>query len=122
VLDGFVITAGNADGTVAPHAWGGGVLVQSGSPTIRNCTFFANVAEYGGGAYTGAAGPRFLQCVFDRNGRGGVEGGGMYNAKDSSPEVSGCRFTGNRASSGGGAYDKESRARFGWPAHWTRRW
>jgi hypothetical protein len=48
VLDGFTITAGNADWSF-PHDSGGGILNYNSSPTVRGCTFSDNSADYGGG-------------------------------------------------------------------------
>jgi len=48
VLDGFTITAGNANGPIETQKNGGGLC--SGKPTIRNCTFRRNAAAGLGGA------------------------------------------------------------------------
>ncbi|MCP4709692.1 MAG: hypothetical protein GY869_13790, partial [Planctomycetes bacterium] len=54
VLDGFTITAGNADDSVGPpyYAYGGGMYNHSSSPTLIGCTFSDNYGgAYGGGMY-----------------------------------------------------------------------
>ncbi|MCP4593005.1 MAG: hypothetical protein GY842_19910, partial [bacterium] len=68
-IDGFTITAGNADGS-NPHHRGGGMYNDNASPTVTNCTFTGNSADYGGG---------------------------MANYSSSSPTVTNCTFTGNSA-------------------------
>jgi len=45
VLDGFTITAGNANGPY-PDYCGGGMFNDSGSPTLTNCTLSGNNAKY----------------------------------------------------------------------------
>jgi hypothetical protein len=77
VLDGFVITGGNAK---AGSPAGGGLLINGGSPIIRNCLFVGNKA------ITGAA-----------------IGNYAYDSYNSSPTIINCTFTDNMASNGGGA-------------------
>ncbi|MHC4621748.1 MAG: hypothetical protein ACYTEQ_28740, partial [Planctomycetota bacterium] len=43
VLDGFTITAGNADG-IGKQDWGGGMYNYQSSVTVANCTFRHNTA------------------------------------------------------------------------------
>ncbi len=50
VLDGFTITAGNADG-IYPDDSGGGVFNVSSSPMLTNVIFSGNKADEGGGMY-----------------------------------------------------------------------
>ncbi len=76
VIDGFVITAGNANFEDFSECNGGGMYNDHGSPTIMNCTFMANYAG---------------------NDDGGGRGGGMYNYNNSSPTITNCRFVGNCA-------------------------
>lgn len=103
LLDGFTITAGNANG-VAPHDYGGGMYNVTGSPTVANCTFKDNSAyEAGGGVFNWVnANPRLTNCDFDGN--HSFYGGGMHNY-DSSPIVSRCTFVNNAAYMSGGAID-----------------
>ena len=50
VLDGFVVTGGNANGS-GNHNKGAGILLINGaSPTVRNCRFVGNRCTFGGGA------------------------------------------------------------------------
>jgi len=125
-LDGFTITRGDAQ-----VARGGGMYTTNSSPTVTNCTFSANRAEYGGGMYNGYASlatvtnctfsantanrdgggmfnrlssPTFTNCTFSANTANGV-GGGMYNSDSSSAAVTNCSFSANRAYDGGGVYN-----------------
>ncbi|MHC4479032.1 MAG: right-handed parallel beta-helix repeat-containing protein [Planctomycetota bacterium] len=76
VLDGFRITAGNANGTVSANKSGSGFY--GGSPTVLNCTFTDNSAIIFAAMY----------CWGDPNGQ--------------EMEISNCNFTGNWGSSGSG--------------------
>jgi len=51
VLEDVTITNGSADGSgIDPNSgFGGGLIVDGGSPTIKDCTFTANTAVMGGG-------------------------------------------------------------------------
>ncbi|MCP4709654.1 MAG: right-handed parallel beta-helix repeat-containing protein [Planctomycetes bacterium] len=135
ILDGFTITAGNADDAQWPsaHNEGGGMGNDNNSPTVTNCifsnnssnssgggmsnwhsspvvmgcTFTDNWVVYGGGGMGNAySNPTVRNCIF--NGNSAVYfGGGMYNVY-SSPVVMGCTFTDNFAGSdGGGMYSEE---------------
>ena len=105
ILDGFAITAGNANGSNSPDNSGGGVYNYTGSPTLRNCSFSANSASSGGGIYNcPSSSPSLTNCSFTAN-SASSSGGGMYNSS-CSPTLINCSFTGNSASSpfdGGGA-------------------
>ncbi|MCK5802808.1 MAG: fibronectin type III domain-containing protein, partial [Lentisphaeria bacterium] len=79
VLDGFIVTAGNADGDGEVGSAGGGMLNENASPTIDGCTFVANCA--------------------------GDYGGAMQNYDRSDPMVTNCTFTGKEADSDGGAVE-----------------
>jgi Right handed beta helix region/Chlamydia polymorphic membrane protein (Chlamydia_PMP) repeat len=99
VLDGFVITEGNANGT-GDHRSGGGMYNRDASPTVRNCTFsdnHANVSSYsyGGGMVNYYASPTVINCRFIGN-TCQKFGGGMYNYA-ASPRVVDCVFEDNRA-------------------------
>lgn len=112
VLDGFVITAGDAAG-----GEGGGLLCRtlaSGgahcSPSLRRLRFRGNRATYGGGLYIrGVAGassePRLEAVEFSGN-EATNSGGAIYNdgnAGNASPSIRGALFHGNHAYSAGGA-------------------
>jgi len=100
VLDGFTITAGNANGS-DPHGWGGGMCnANESSPTVTNCTFSGNSACAGGGMYNDSSSPTVTNCTFICN-SALADGGGMNN-ENSSPMVSNCAFIGNSTEDGGG--------------------
>jgi parallel beta-helix repeat protein len=106
VLDGFTITAGNANGPpMAMYAWGGGMYSLYGSPTVRNCTFSSNTADDNGGgmANDSSSNPTVTNCTFIGNSATGVEGNGgaIYN-NDSDPILVNCAFISNSASLTGG--------------------
>jgi len=105
VLDGFIVTAGNANGQSEQHYHrGGGMLNDSGSPTIANCTFRGNAAEEGGGMNNGWVGsPTLTNCTFNRN-SADWSGGGMSNA-EADPTLINCTFSGNSARYGGGGME-----------------
>lgn len=126
VLDGFVVTGGNANG--AGHVNGGGMInawkdAQQGrngtigplpaSPTLVNCTFRGNSAKRKGGAvYNHRGTPTFIDCVFSENHTSGITnqegGGGMYN-EGGSPTLRNCRFVENTATNNGaGLYNMGS--------------
>jgi uncharacterized repeat protein (TIGR01451 family) len=108
VLDGFIITAGNADSTAYPDNSGGGILNIDGSPTISRVTFIGNSASGNGGgmfnrAQNGDCSPAITHVLF--MGNAASNGGGMYNQaqnRDCSPTVRQAVFSGNFASDSGG--------------------
>ncbi len=100
-LDGFAITGGNANGDDSYNS-GGGMYNDSGSPTVRNCTFRWNSAEYGGGMYNTGGSPTITNCAFVGNGAG--NGGGVYDTGES-PTITNCTFVANSADSGSGIYE-----------------
>ncbi len=102
-LDGFAITAGQANGAVAAKQHeGGGLFAESGSPTLNNLALVGNVAVEGG-AMTLAAGsnPPLANAWF--GGNGATDYGGALHNESSSPTLTNVLFSGNRAVSGGGA-------------------
>ena len=105
ILDGFTITAGNdhRTGDYYPIGHGAGMLNESGSPTVSNCTFTDNYAsDTGGGMFNETGSPTLTNCTFIGNSAGGFGGGGMFNW-ESDPIVTNCRFISNSASGYGGA-------------------
>ncbi len=110
VLDGFTITAGNADGTT-PDDEGGGMLITSASPTLRNLIISSNWAGNGAGLYDASAWnapskPTLTDITFYNNFATG-DGGGMYDDGLSAPALTDVLFTDNEASTGGGGGLKE---------------
>lgn len=110
VVDGFVITGGNANFDSWPDDGGGGMSNHEGSPTVRNCAFMGNAAFADGGGMRnwGDCQPVITNSVFREN-KASQEGGGMMNGPDSRPIVTNCIFTENHAGEdGGGMYNNES--------------
>ncbi|WP_236978598.1 right-handed parallel beta-helix repeat-containing protein, partial [Membranihabitans maritimus] len=119
IVDGFVITGGNADG-VNPDIVGGGWLnIGSGSdnrsnPKILNCKFIDNNANSHGGALyndgrsSGNASPIIRNTSFLQN-TAGVFGGAIFNGGlngISSPVIENCIVTDNYAGNlGGGVFN-----------------
>jgi hypothetical protein len=103
ILDGFIITAGSANGGETASE-GGGMLNYHSSPTVTNCIFIDNSADDGGGIYNYSSSPILTNCTFTDN-SAAYEGGGMVN-DFSSPTVTSCKFTGNWAYfDGGGVFN-----------------
>ncbi len=131
VLDGFKVVAGNASDR--SHYHGGGIYIDSASPTLACCTFISNSAYSQGGAiYNKGGKPALTNCTFSGNfvqsiggaiynwnaeptltgctfigNYGGVNGGGMYDSNSSSTLLR-CMFTGNSAEQGAGMYNNRS--------------
>jgi predicted outer membrane repeat protein len=109
VLNGFVITGGNANApepkpTDNPDHWGGGLLC--GDLTLIRCTFRYNSAlQRGGGiAYLGAS---ILQdCAFVGNRTTG-DGGAIYSGGGKAV-ITACTFRGNTSTRYGGAINSEN--------------
>ncbi|MCZ6654091.1 MAG: right-handed parallel beta-helix repeat-containing protein [Planctomycetota bacterium] len=108
ILDGFTITAGNADSS-PPNDRGGGLFNIAGSPTLTHCTFNGNSANFGGGlANVTNSAPTLRRCMFTDNSANNL-GGGMYNLFTGSPTMIDCTFGGNSAvSNGGGMFNNSS--------------
>ena len=105
-LDGFTITAGNADGS--PSDSGGGMYNLSSNPALANVTFSGNLANYGGGLFNSSSNPTLTNVTF--SGNGAYSGGGMDNTSGSSPILTNVTFSGNSAYmvGGGGMYNDSS--------------
>ncbi|MFC1738233.1 choice-of-anchor Q domain-containing protein [Planctomycetota bacterium] len=95
ILDGFTIMAGNADGS-PPHHSGGGMYNYSGRPTVTNCMFRGNQANYGGAMCNDDnSSSTVTNCTFSGNSAGDY-GGGICN-NGSFPIVTNCILWGNSA-------------------------
>lgn len=109
ILDGFTITASNAN-SGGSYALGAGMHNYGSSPTISNCTFTGNYTSMAGaGMYNvNNSNPKVTNCVFSRNTSDYV-GGGIYNA-NSSPIITNCIFQDNSAASyhGGGMVNEDN--------------
>ncbi|MHC4676812.1 MAG: right-handed parallel beta-helix repeat-containing protein, partial [Planctomycetota bacterium] len=117
VLDGFIITAGNAyNDKCSIYDSGGGMYNHSGNPTVINCTFTRNTASDqcgGGGAgmYNNQSSPTVINCTFAGNEYIIADddgGGGMCNYQ-SSPTLINCLFADNASNGdGGGMFNSNS--------------
>ena len=134
LLDGFIITCGNAKGaSQSSYNKGGGVYCKSGSLTLSNCVFKANSGMLGGAMYNLKGDPLLINCTFllnYANDSGGAvyssrgspilyncvfgsnfakeKGGGVYNEYNSPIKIN-CTFSGNVAYAGGGIYCNKSK-------------
>ena len=100
VLDGFTVTAGQANGTL-PDNNGGGMFIWTTHPTVTNVNFIGNQGVYGGGMSNNSnSNPTLTNVSFTAN--HAVSGGGMYNYANSSPTLTNVSFIGNQGVYGGG--------------------
>ncbi len=99
VLDGFTIQNGSA-------SEGGGISVQSSSPTIINNIIADNTACAGAGIGLGFASPVIQGNIIRNNSKGGcsggIGGGGVSIRGASSPQILDNDISGNSSSDGGG--------------------
>jgi hypothetical protein len=112
VLDGFTITAGDANGDMEVlsdvYDMGGGMINADANCTVRNCTFLKNYAYFnGGGMFNWRSDVNVSNCVFFRN--SAMSGGGMGNYGDAVfvgddwipvngySKITNCTFYGNWA-------------------------
>lgn len=96
VLDGFTITAGQADGAT-PNERGAGMWDNGGAPTLGNLIFTGNFASFeGGGLRVTSGAPTVTGCSFLSNAVGfGGAGGGMKSGGGSSVALTNCVFRSN---------------------------
>ncbi|MBI4717085.1 MAG: S8 family serine peptidase, partial [Planctomycetes bacterium] len=99
-LDGFIITAGLADGP-GEDADGAGLLAVTGAPRIVQCTFVDNLAAGHGGAAACGGRTDFVNCLFVGNHADG-HGGAVY-LPSGGARFTNCVFSGNSADGSGGA-------------------
>ena len=117
VIDGFIITAGDAD---PANEYGGGIYCQAAyisssggcSPTLRDLIIQGNRADYGGGvelyAHNSGISSPYLTNVSFLGNYATNNGGGMYIsvatgvAAESIPRLVNARFRGNYAGGNGG--------------------
>ena len=93
ILNGFTITAGNANGAFPTNS-GGGMYTYHVSPVIANCIFKGNTATNGGGGM-------YSQDEIDAF-------SGVFPSD--SIKVQGCTFITNTAATGGGMYTFQTAA------------
>ncbi|MHC4096154.1 MAG: hypothetical protein ACYSU3_08850 [Planctomycetota bacterium] len=133
VLDGFTITAGNANGSGLDGDGGGMYNYQSDAMVthctfagnftqkrggamankqcalkIANCIFNSNSADNaGGGIFNQNSDPMIINCIFTDN-SAGIFGGGIHNCSASNQTVINCTFTGNTAVDYGGGISNDA--------------
>ena len=99
VLDGFVITGGNASGDgFTDVSDGGGMYSLHSSPTVRNCLFKNNHGYFGGGLLIRYGNPAIINCSFSNN---SATFGGAASVYAASANFFNCSFSNNSAGSGG---------------------
>jgi len=106
VLNGFIITAGNASSHVVedPNSRGGGIYNDSGSPTLSHCTIIWNASAWeGGGMYNRSGSPMLANCTFQGN--SAEHGGAIHNSWETVSMLTNCTFSGNVAGKGGAIYN-----------------
>ncbi|MGD0784185.1 MAG: right-handed parallel beta-helix repeat-containing protein [Sedimentisphaerales bacterium] len=111
ILDGFIITGGNANSGSWPTDHGAGMFNEfNSSLRLVNCTFNSNSASYGGGMINhNSSNPTITGCAFTGN-FAVNSGGGIENANNSRPVLTDCSFNQNRANGGGGIQNSNSNA------------
>ncbi len=119
VLDGFVITGGDAESaTPGCEPLGGGLRCTGAgagsrcSPRLSGLVFQGNRAQFGGAmfddGYSGESSPSLTDVTF-RGNRASDYGGAMYNYGEtgvSSPVLEQVTFSGNSALDGGAMYNE----------------
>ncbi|HYP05089.1 MAG TPA: right-handed parallel beta-helix repeat-containing protein, partial [Bryobacteraceae bacterium] len=104
ILDGVTISRGYANVAANLGDQGGGMLNDSGSPSLANVTFSRNWATFGGGlSNLGNSSPTLANVTFSSNSAN--YGAGMWNTDNSKPTLANVIFTGNLADYGGGMYN-----------------
>ncbi|MCK5803627.1 MAG: right-handed parallel beta-helix repeat-containing protein, partial [Lentisphaeria bacterium] len=107
VLDGFVVTGGNANGS-DPYNGGAGIFIANGSPMIERCKVSRNTssADGGGACIFPTGGPSIKNTIFAEN---VASNGGGIHALGGATLVN-VAFSNNTASThGGGLYDRSAR-------------
>ena len=106
VLDGFVITAGNANGAnpTVNSGYGGGVLALDANPTLSHLLFSGNNAtNNGGGLFSGSTvpgtqlNPAPILSEITLSGNAAMYGGGMFIDNSFKTQLLDITFAGNTA-------------------------
>jgi len=107
LLDGFIITGGNATGLGGRAVGGeqsrngGGIYKSEGQLSLVNCTLERNIAWFdGGGIFDSGGNLSIIDCNFIGN-NVGDNGGGIYKSGGELSLVN-CTFEGNNAGDSGG--------------------
>jgi len=101
-LDGFTVTGGDAN---VPDLCteGGGMEIVGCSPTVTNCIFTGNRADFCGAiGISATASPVIFNCVFDQN-EAATNSGVMGICGGATPNISWCTFANNTCGRMGGA-------------------
>ena len=107
LIDGFIITGGNASAGSAPDNAGGGIYNSSTSPAFVNCRISGNIATNGGGVFNVSSSPVLTGCSLQSN--SAVFGGGMYSNDNGSPKLINCILRQNTTTNqGGGLFNQTS--------------
>lgn len=111
VLDGFIIAGGFANTQCSQcfTAGGGGISMTGGNAQVRNCRIQDNWARVGGGMVINSGEPTLVNCVFLNNYADGTAaartGGAGLTINGGGARLANCRFLGNvTAEDGGGMY------------------
>lgn len=105
-LDGFTITAGNAD-SIAMDGYGGGILSINNPLVLKNLTFVDNSAINGGGLSLIEGASTVSNILFLNN---SAELGGGMAVEDSDLVLDSIHFDGNSSDYGGGLFTRGSAA------------
>ncbi|MBC9795067.1 hypothetical protein [Sinomicrobium weinanense] len=83
-------------------ATGGGIHIRQSNPELYNVMFKGNSADTGGGIFSVGGAPILANILLSGN-FSTLNGGGMANLNNSSPEIINATFSGNAATQQGGA-------------------
>ncbi len=102
VVDGFVITGGDADGVPNDHNGGGGARIAASRVTLRNCVIRGNKADLNGGGILNNQGSvlTLINCVI--SGNTATNRGGGVQAYQSTVTATNCTIVHNRSGTDGG--------------------
>lgn len=112
VLDGFTITAGQANGQASANTHiGGGLFNDGGSPKLNTLSFMGNVAQDGGAMANINSSHPLLTNIYFRSNVASLWGGALYN-EGSHPELTNAVISGNAALQGGAIFNNNSQPEF----------
>lgn len=80
----------------------GGPLTWVGAPSLLRCSFIHNSADEGGALWVGDCNPTMTDCSFFEN-KAEYNGGAIMFGNDNFTQMTGCLFVGNEAGERGGA-------------------
>ena len=109
-LDGFIITAGMANGS-GDDGYGGGIYCKDSYGLIlRNCSISLNSSISGGALFNYSCDTNITNCILFENEATNGNGGGIYNCYQPSPRIANCLLIGNTSTlyDGGGIYNYQS--------------